>query len=115
MRSAAFELACEPLVVPLDLTDLPKLALGEADLADRAGGPTSALRELLATQPQTARGMAALPTIAQLLVLREAPPPPPPPPTTTTTTTAASASVAHRPRRTLVLANTHLYFANPVS
>ena len=58
---------------------------------------------LLAAQPATRDGIRALPTVAQLLLLREA----------STAPRAPDALDAPAAPRHLLLANTHLYFANP--
>jgi endonuclease/exonuclease/phosphatase family metal-dependent hydrolase len=78
VRTAAFDV--------VHVAELP-LALDAADAP-------AALHPLLATHASTAEGVAALPTVAQLLLLRQ---------------TAPSAPSA----RYLLVANTHLYFSNP--
>lgn len=81
IRSAAFELLeAQPLCLSLGVDDAP-----------------AALRPLLAAHASTAEAVAQLPSVAQLLLLRE----------------AAPASPFSPSPRHLLLANTHLYFSNP--
>ena len=67
--------------------------------------PPPQLRDLLEAQSATREGMRALPTVAQLLVLR--------PTADASTADASTADASTASRRRIVLANTHLYFANP--
>ena len=84
VRTATFELVeTRPLALSLDAHDAP-----------------TALAPLLVAHTATAAGVSRLPTVAQLLLLREAP-------------TAASSPSASAPPRHILVANTHLYFSNP--
>jgi hypothetical protein len=100
VRTAAFEVVeARPLA----------LSLAADDQAPAALSP------LLATHESTAEGMSKLPSVAQLLLLREVAPDmaatrDPAPPVSAAPTSAAPTSAA--PRHLLV-ANTHLYFSNP--
>ena len=85
VRAGAFELA-EVREVPLSLRP-----------------PPPALAELLAAQPRTADGAAALPTVGQLLLLRA----------TGGEGGEGGDAAARGAARTVLLAHTHLYFANP--
>ena len=93
------------------------LAIEASDaLRPNMGAPVAAL---LDSQTSTRNGMQQLPTVAQLLLLREA----------TSASHAAPSSVSQAdseetrdyepdvmeavPRRHLLVANTHLYFSNP--
>ena len=92
VRSAAFELVAVREV---------SLALDPADTTPRGVAP------LLQSHASMRESVRKLPTVAQLLLLREATPPSHPPPW--------HGPPSHGPpaRRHLMVANTHLYFANP--
>ena len=79
----------EGVAVAVRTSALELLELREMPLSLRS--PPALLAPLLAAQPGTAAGVAALPSVGQLVLLRE----------------------ARGARRQLLLAHTHLYFANP--
>jgi len=79
----------EGVAVAVRTSALELLEVREMPLSLRS--PPTLLAPLLAAQPGTAAGVAALPSVGQLVLLRE----------------------ARGARRQLLLAHTHLYFANP--
>ena len=79
----------EGVAVAVRTSALELLEVREMPLSLRS--PPAVLAPLLAAQPGTAAGVAALPSVGQLVLLRE----------------------ARGARRQLLLAHTHLYFANP--
>ena len=86
VRSSAFHLVeARPLSLSID--------------AYNDGAQPAALAPLLATHSSTAEGVSSLPTVAHLLLIREAKP--------------ATMARHQQPPRHLILANTHLYFSNP--
>ena len=68
---------------------------------------TAGFEPILDCHTGTADAIATLPTVAQLVLLREVSPSPPP------RSPELSSRAARSPARQLLVANTHLYFANP--
>ena len=116
VRSAAFEVVeVREAALSIDRSDQQSTAPAPAWVAEV--GP------LLDSQPGTREGLRTLPTVAQLLLLREVVPSQPPPPPhaaphvspygSLPTAHASPYATAHHAGRHVLVANTHLYFSNP--